>query len=73
MRMQVQPLALLIGLRIPRCHELWCRLTAVTPSNSTPSLGTSICHRHGSKQTNKQTNLPLLHENDLQMENIPVH
>ena len=25
MRTQVQSLALLSGLRIPRCHELWCR------------------------------------------------
>ena len=25
MRMQVQTLASLIGLRIWRCHELWCR------------------------------------------------
>ena len=26
MRMQVGSLALLCGLRIQRCHELWCRL-----------------------------------------------
>ena len=25
MRLQVQPLASLSGLRIWRCHELWCR------------------------------------------------
>ena len=28
MRVQVQSLALLIGLRIRRCCELWCRLQA---------------------------------------------
>ena len=26
MRLQVQSLALLSGLRIPHCRELWCRL-----------------------------------------------
>ena len=26
MRLRVRPLALLSGLRIRRCHELWCRL-----------------------------------------------
>ena len=28
MRFQVRSLALLSGLRIRRCHELWCRLQA---------------------------------------------
>ena len=31
MRFQVQPLASLGGLRIRRCHELWCRSAAVAP------------------------------------------
>ena len=31
MRMQIQSLASLSGLRIWRCHELWCRQTAVAP------------------------------------------
>ena len=54
MRMQVQSLALLSGLRIWHCHELWCRshlawiCVAVSvagsySSNSASSLGTSIC------------------------------
>ena len=59
MRLQVQSLPLLSGLRIWRCRELWCRLqtrlgshVAVAlaeasgySSDSTPSLGTSTCHR----------------------------
>ena len=55
MRMQVQCLASLSGLRIQHC------LTVVQASSYssdlTPSLGTSICHRCGprkTKQTNKQ-------------------
>ena len=32
MRLQVQSLALLSGLRIQRCCELWCRPAAVAPS-----------------------------------------
>ena len=57
MRMQVQPLALLSGLGIQCCCELWCRLQMRLRShvavsvvqagcysfNLTPSLGTSIC------------------------------
>ena len=31
MRLQVQSLALLSGLRIQRCHELWCRPVATAP------------------------------------------
>ena len=59
MRTQVWCLALLGGLRIQRCQELWCRsqkrlgsLVAMTvvqasrcSSDLTPSLGTSICHK----------------------------
>ena len=51
------------GSRIQRCHELWCRLethlrsrVAVAgnySSNSTPSLGTSICCGCGPKKTKK--------------------
>ena len=57
MRLRVRSLASLNGLRVQCCHELWCRSqtqlgshVAVAPawadsqsSNSTPSLGTSIC------------------------------
>ena len=59
MRMQVPFLALLSGLTIRHCHELWCgsqtwlrSLVAVAvavvgscSSDSTPSLGTSTCLR----------------------------
>ena len=63
--MWVQSLALLSGLRIWQCHELWCRSqtqlrshVAVVwvyscSSDSTPSLGTSICHWCGPKWTRK--------------------
>ena len=60
------------GSGIQHCHELWCRLqmglgsrVAVAlaeaghcSSNSTPSLGISICRGRGPKKqkTNKQTN-----------------
>ena len=61
MRMWVRSLALLSGLGIWHCHELWCRsqtrlgshvAVAVVQasscsSDSTPSLETSICHRCG--------------------------
>ena len=64
MRMHVQSLASLSGLRIWCCHEQWCRLqmwlrsrivVAVAwagscSSDSTPSLGTSICCRRGPKK-----------------------
>ena len=40
MRTRVRSLALLRGLMIWHCHELWYRCS----SDSTPSLGTSICH-----------------------------
>ena len=67
MRTPVQSLALLSGLRIQLCHELWCRLqrwlrSQVTvavaaaqagsySSNSTPSLGTSVCCGCSPKKT----------------------
>ena len=68
MRTQVRSLALISGLRIPCCHDLWCRSkmqlrshAAVTvvqassySSNSTPSLGTSICRRSDLKKTKKK-------------------
>ena len=68
MRMRVQSLALLSGLRIRHCHELWCRsqiplgsriaVTAVwgqrCSAHSTHSLGISICHGFDPrKQKNK--------------------
>ena len=70
MRMQVQSPALISGLRIWRCCELWCRswmwlgssvAVAVVQagscsSNSTPSLGTSICCGCGSKNKQTKTN-----------------
>ena len=68
MRLQVPSLALLSGLRIWHCHELWCRLqmrlrfhVAVAlvqagsySSDSTPSLGTSMCRERGPKETKKK-------------------
>ena len=68
MRTLVQSLALLSGLRVWRCHELWCRsqtwlrsLVAVAlavagsySSDSTPSLGISICRGCGPKKTKKK-------------------
>ena len=67
MRMGVQSLARLSGLRIQHCCELWCRshmlgsgiAVAVVEasncrSNSTPSLGTSISHRVGPKKKKKK-------------------
>ena len=64
MRTQVQSLALLSGLRIQCCPQLWCRLqiqlgscvaVAVVEacnysSDWTPSLETSICHGCGPKR-----------------------
>ena len=68
MRTQVRFLALLSGLRIQRCCELWCRLqtgrgsgvaVAVVPasscnSNSTPSPETCIGCRCGPKKEKKK-------------------
>ena len=67
-RMQVPSLALLSRLRIRRCPELWCRsqtwlrscvavavaVAGSHSSNSTPNLGTSICHGGGPKKTKKK-------------------
>ena len=68
MRTQVQSLALLSGLRIQHCCELWCGLqmrlgsciaVAVASaggysSSWTSSLGTSICCRCDPKKTKKK-------------------
>ena len=70
MRLQVQSLALLSGLRIRRCHELWFRSktwlgscvavalvqAGVYSSNSTPSLGTSLCHGSSPRKGKKTKN-----------------
>ena len=63
-----QFLALLSGLRIQHCHELWCRsqmrvrfyaAVALAQAGSyssdwTPGLGTPICHGCGPKKTKRQ-------------------
>ena len=68
MRMQVRSLASLSGLRIRRCHELWCKshdaariwcccgcgVAAGHSSDRTPSLGTSMCCWCGPKKTKKK-------------------
>ena len=66
--MQVRSLHLLSELRIQHCHELWsslqawlryCVAVAVAgsySSDSTPSLGTSICHRSGPRNSNNNNN-----------------
>ena len=68
MKMQVQFLASLSGLRIQHCQKLWCRsqmrlrsgiAVAVVEagscsSNSTPSLGTFICYRCSTKKKKKK-------------------
>ena len=70
MKLHVQSLASLSGLRIWHCHELLCRLqtrlgscvsaamlyASSCSSDSTPSLETSICHRCGPKKQNKTQN-----------------
>ena len=71
MRLQVQSLASLIRLGILRCRGLWCGLqmwfgsrvavvvvqaSGYSP-DSTPSLGTSICHKCGPKKTKKKKRL----------------
>ena len=67
-RTQVRSLALLSGLRIRHCSGLWCgsQMWLGSPaavamaeasscsSDSTPSLGTSMCQRCGSKKTKKR-------------------
>ena len=69
MRMQVQSLASLSGLKIWHCCELWCRsqmwlgsciavavaVASSYTSDSTPSLGTSMCHRCGPKKQKRKT------------------
>ena len=66
--MRVQFLALLSGLRIWCCHELWCRSQTLLrsrvavalvqakgySSDSTTSLGTYIYHGCGPKKTKKK-------------------
>ena len=67
MRMWVRSLALLSGLRIWGCHERWCRsqtqlrsgMAGSCSSDSTPSLGTSMCHgcdpkKEGNDNNNKK-------------------
>ena len=64
MRLQVQSLASLSGLRIRCCSELWCRVADVAwvwhccgcvswSSDSIPSLGISKCCRCGLKKKKK--------------------
>ena len=58
MRTQVRSLALLSGLGIQCCHELlqtWLR-SHVAVADSTPSLGTSICHGCSPKKKKKKKN-----------------
>ena len=68
MRLRVQSLASLSGLRIWHCGELWyrwqtqlgsCVAVAVAQAGSyscisTPTLGTSICHNYGPKNQKKK-------------------
>ena len=68
MRLRVQSLVLLSGLRIWHCQELWCRLrTRLGPgvavsvaepssysSDLTSSLGTSTCCKCGAKKQEKK-------------------
>ena len=68
MRMWVGSLALLSGLRTRHCHKLWYRLqvqlgsrvavavvyASSCSSNSTPSLGTSICRGYGPEMKKKK-------------------
>ena len=70
MRLQVQSLASISGLRIWHCCEMWCRLQTRLEfhiacgcgigqwlqSDSVPSLGTSICLRGSPKNTKKFKN-----------------
>ena len=69
MRLQVQSLASLRGLRIRHCRELWhteqTRLRSDVAvggveagsysSDSTPNMGTSICHECGPKKKKKSS------------------
>ena len=102
MRMQVWSQALLSGLRIWCCCEPWCRskmwlrydvAVAVSrastySSDSTPCMGTSICHKCCPKKTKKNapvlsmsyclltgptSNYLISHESDLLSPNITFH
>ena len=67
-RLRVQSLASLSKLRIQHCSELWCRSqkwlrsgiavalaqACIYSSDSTPTLGTSICHRCSMPQKDKK-------------------
>ena len=75
MRLGVQSLTLLSGLRIQCCCELWCRLqtqlrscvavAVACGSDLTPSLRTSICHmsypKRGKKRVSSLQHIPLYH------------
>ena len=61
LRMWIRSLALLSGLGIWSCHELWCRSQTLSSgpellwvgnysSDLTPSLGTSVFHMCGTKK-----------------------
>ena len=57
MKLQVQSLASLSGLRVQCCCELWCRLAAIAPIwPLATSLGTSTCHGCGPKMQKKKKN-----------------
>ena len=87
MRLQVQSLASLTGLRIWRCGELWCRsqmwlgtraAVALAEAggyspNSTPSLGTSICLGCGPRKGKKikKKRIPL-HSHVIQSQGLPI-
>ena len=66
MRMRVQSLASLSGLRTQHCCELWCRLTDTCWDvawlwlwPATPRLGTSICRGCSPKKTKKKNSFAL--------------
>ena len=66
-RTQIRSLALVSGLRLQSCRKLWCMpwmrfrscIAIVVEAGScssswTPSMGTSICHKCGSKKQKKK-------------------
>ena len=69
MRMQVQSMALLSGLRIQDCHKLWCRsqtqlrshialaVASSCNSNSTPRFETSVWYRCSPNKKKKKKNV----------------
>ena len=88
MKTPIWSLALLSGLVIWYCHELWCRwqiqlgsLIAVAVAqasscsfHSTPSLGTSMCHRYGArKQKKKKKKLAHIIVNIVKSQIFKVH